>query len=109
MTTSRIRCVPASGANVSEDVQKYRGVVPGKAEVSIAGLSRVLSTMEVSSTRLGSCQPPPSSSRPAQYDFAAVNEVYTEYLGDAKPARSTVAVAELPRGALVEIDFVALV
>jgi 2-iminobutanoate/2-iminopropanoate deaminase len=42
-------------------------------------------------------------------DFAAVNEVYTEYLGDAKPARSTVAVAELPRGALVEIDFVALV
>jgi 2-iminobutanoate/2-iminopropanoate deaminase len=42
-------------------------------------------------------------------DFAAMNEVYTEYLGDAKPARSTVAVAELPRGALVEIDFVALV
>jgi 2-iminobutanoate/2-iminopropanoate deaminase len=42
-------------------------------------------------------------------DFAAMNGVYTEYLGDAKPARSTVAVAELPRGALVEIDFVALV
>ena len=42
-------------------------------------------------------------------DFAAMNEVYTEYLGKAKPARSTVAVAELPRGALVEIDFVALV
>ncbi|MGZ8436074.1 MAG: RidA family protein [Candidatus Binatia bacterium] len=42
-------------------------------------------------------------------DFAALNEVYGEYLGAAKPARSTVAVAELPRGALVEIDFVALV
>ena len=42
-------------------------------------------------------------------DFAALNEVYGEYLGKAKPARSTVAVAELPRGALVEIDFVALV
>jgi 2-iminobutanoate/2-iminopropanoate deaminase len=41
-------------------------------------------------------------------DFAAMNEVYAEYLGKAKPARSTVAVAELPRGALVEIDFVAL-
>ena len=41
-------------------------------------------------------------------DFAAMNEVYAEYLGDAKPARSTVAVAELPRGALVEIDLVAL-
>lgn len=42
-------------------------------------------------------------------DFTALNEVYGEYLGAAKPARSTVAVAELPRGALVEIDFVALV
>jgi 2-iminobutanoate/2-iminopropanoate deaminase len=41
-------------------------------------------------------------------DFAAMNEVYAEYLGTAKPARSTVAVAELPRGALVEIDLIAL-
>jgi 2-iminobutanoate/2-iminopropanoate deaminase len=42
-------------------------------------------------------------------DFTAMNEVYSEYFGDAKPARSTVAVADLPRGALVEIDLVALV
>ena len=42
-------------------------------------------------------------------DFAALNEVYGEYLGNAKPARSTVSVADLPRGALVEIDLVALV
>lgn len=41
-------------------------------------------------------------------DFAAMNDVYAEYLGKAKPARSTVAVADLPRGALVEIDLVAL-
>jgi 2-iminobutanoate/2-iminopropanoate deaminase len=41
-------------------------------------------------------------------EFAAMNEVYAEYLGTAKPARSTVAVAELPRNALVEIDLVAL-
>jgi len=41
-------------------------------------------------------------------DFAAMNEVYAEYLGGSKPARSTVAVAELPRGALIEIDLVAL-
>jgi 2-iminobutanoate/2-iminopropanoate deaminase len=41
-------------------------------------------------------------------DFAPMNEVYAQYLGNAKPARSTVAVAELPRGALVEIDLVAL-
>lgn len=42
-------------------------------------------------------------------DFAALNEIYGEYLGKAKPARSTVAVADLPRGALVEIDLVAIV
>ena len=42
-------------------------------------------------------------------DFPAMNEVYGEYFAAAKPARSTVAVAELPRGALVEIDLVATV
>jgi 2-iminobutanoate/2-iminopropanoate deaminase len=42
-------------------------------------------------------------------DFAAMNEVYAEHLGKATPARSTVAVAELPRGALVEIDLIAVV
>ena len=42
-------------------------------------------------------------------DLAALNEVYGLYLGKAKPARSTVAVADLPRGALVEIDMVATI
>jgi len=42
-------------------------------------------------------------------DFAAMNEIYAEYLGNCKPARSTVAVSELPRGALIEIDLIALV
>ncbi len=40
-------------------------------------------------------------------DFQAVNEVYAKYFGAAKPARSTVAVAGLPRGARVEIDCIA--
>jgi 2-iminobutanoate/2-iminopropanoate deaminase len=37
-------------------------------------------------------------------DFAAMNEVYAEYFKDNPPARATVAVAELPKGAQVEID-----
>jgi 2-iminobutanoate/2-iminopropanoate deaminase len=41
-------------------------------------------------------------------DFSAMNEVYADYLGDTKPARSTVGVSELPRNALIEIDLVAL-
>ena len=41
-------------------------------------------------------------------DFAAMNEVYARAFGDHRPARSTVAVAALPRGARVEIEAVAL-
>jgi 2-iminobutanoate/2-iminopropanoate deaminase len=40
-------------------------------------------------------------------DFARVNEVYGEYISDPAPAGATVAVAALPKGALVEIDAVA--
>jgi len=40
-------------------------------------------------------------------DFAAFNAVYERLLGGAKPARSTVQVAALPRGAKVEIELVA--
>jgi 2-iminobutanoate/2-iminopropanoate deaminase len=41
--------------------------------------------------------------------FPTVNEVYGKWLGDARPARSTVQVAALPRGAMVEIDVIAAV
>ncbi|MGD0968837.1 MAG: RidA family protein [Candidatus Aquilonibacter sp.] len=40
-------------------------------------------------------------------DFAAVNAVYGKYFDASKPARSTVAVAGLPRNARVEIDCIA--
>lgn len=40
-------------------------------------------------------------------DFPKMNEVYAKHLGDARPARSTVQVAGLPRGARVEIDCIA--
>jgi 2-iminobutanoate/2-iminopropanoate deaminase len=42
-------------------------------------------------------------------DFAAVNAVYGEYFPENPPARATVQVAALPRGARVEIDCVAYV
>jgi 2-iminobutanoate/2-iminopropanoate deaminase len=41
-------------------------------------------------------------------DFAAMNEVYAKHVGDRPPARSTVEVAKLPSGALVEIEAIAL-
>jgi 2-iminobutanoate/2-iminopropanoate deaminase len=42
-------------------------------------------------------------------DFAGMNEVYAKHVGSPPPARSTVEVAKLPSGALVEIEAVALV
>lgn len=41
-------------------------------------------------------------------DFVTVNEVYARHLAAPYPARSTVAVSALPKGALVEIEVVAL-
>ena len=40
--------------------------------------------------------------------FSKMNEIYAEYLGHTRPARSTVGVAALPLGASVEIDLVAV-
>jgi 2-iminobutanoate/2-iminopropanoate deaminase len=40
-------------------------------------------------------------------DFPRMNDVYAAVVGDARPARSTVQVAGLPRGVLVEIELIA--
>ena len=41
-------------------------------------------------------------------DFEKVNKIYAEYFGKIKPARATVEVSNLPKGALVEIEAVAV-
>jgi 2-iminobutanoate/2-iminopropanoate deaminase len=41
-------------------------------------------------------------------DFAAVNEVYSRFFAEHKPARATVQVSALPKGVQVEIDCIAL-
>lgn len=41
-------------------------------------------------------------------DFAKMNAIYAEFFGDKPPARSTVAVAGLPKGAAVEIEAIAV-
>jgi 2-iminobutanoate/2-iminopropanoate deaminase len=42
-------------------------------------------------------------------DFTAMNEIYTRYFEENKPARATVQAARLPRDARVEIDCIAIV
>jgi len=41
--------------------------------------------------------------------FPVVNEIYGRWIGDARPARSTVQVTALPRGGLIEVDLIATV
>ena len=41
-------------------------------------------------------------------DFATVNEIYATYFTGAAPARSCVAVEKLPKGALIEIEVIAV-
>jgi 2-iminobutanoate/2-iminopropanoate deaminase len=42
-------------------------------------------------------------------NFGTLNSIYAEYFGSHKPARTTVQVSGLPKGALLEIDLIAVV
>jgi 2-iminobutanoate/2-iminopropanoate deaminase len=41
-------------------------------------------------------------------NFQTLNSIYADYFGDHKPARSTVGVSQLPRGAALEVDLIAM-
>lgn len=40
-------------------------------------------------------------------NFSVVNEIYAEYFGEHRPARSTIEVSKLPKDSLIEIEFIA--
>jgi 2-iminobutanoate/2-iminopropanoate deaminase len=42
-------------------------------------------------------------------NFQTMNAIYASYFGEHKPARTTVGVAQLPKGASIEVDLIALV
>jgi 2-iminobutanoate/2-iminopropanoate deaminase len=89
---------PASGEMVgASDVraQARRVMENLKAVVEAAGAS--LSQVVKTTIYLADLQ-----------DFGAVNEIYGGYFPSQPPARATVQVAGLPRGALVEIDAIAV-
>lgn len=95
-TSGQVGLVPATGDLISADFadQVRRTFENLKAVLAAAGMtfSNVVKAT-VFLTDMG--------------NFQTLNGIYTEYMGDHKPARTTVAVAGLPKNALVEIDFVA--
>ena len=94
--SGQIALDPQSGAMVGETVEEQaRQVLKNLGEVLAAGGSgfdRVLKTTIFLADMA---------------DFAAVNAIYAEVFGEARPARATVAALGLPKNALVEIDAIA--
>ncbi|GCE25936.1 reactive intermediate/imine deaminase [Dictyobacter alpinus] len=97
-TSGQIPLDPATGEIVGSDVktQTHRVFQNLQALLQAGGasLNSVIKTT-VFLTSMG--------------DFQAMNEVYATYFPEVAPARSTVAVVELPRKSLVEIECVALI
>lgn len=95
-TAGQIAIDPASGQVVAGDIkaQTERVCLNLKAILEAAGSD--LESVVKSTVFLRSMA-----------DFAAMNEVYGKYFKAEPPARSTVAVAGLPRDVLVEIDVIA--
>lgn len=95
--SGQIALDPASGQLVEGDVQvQTRRVMENVAAVLQAAgssLAQVVKTTVFLTT---------------MDNFAAMNEVYAEFFSDEPPARSTVAVAQLPRGAVVEVEVIAV-
>lgn len=87
---------PATGdlvrGNVQEEVERVLDNLQAVLEAAGCGLDRIVRTT-VYLTDLA--------------DFGAMNEAYGRRFGNHRPARSTVQVAALPRGARVEIDAIA--
>lgn len=97
-TAGQVALDPATGKLVGSDAatQADRALQNVKAIVEAAGSS--LDRVVRATVYLVSMD-----------DFAVVNEVYARYFSEPFPARACVAVAQLPLGALVEIDAVARV
>jgi len=97
-TSGQIALDPSSGELIGEDVQAqtHRVLQNLQAVLTNAGasLNSVIKTT-VFLVNMG--------------DFQAMNAIYASYFTGTAPARSTIAVAELPRKALVEIECIALV
>jgi 2-iminobutanoate/2-iminopropanoate deaminase len=90
---------------IAETMQMETGSIEAQTELVLKNLSAVLAAANTGWDRVVKT----TVFLTDMGDFAAFNAVYEKGLGGAKPARSTVQVAALPRGAKVEIEVIAVV
>jgi len=95
-TAGQIGIDPATGelvaGGIEAQTQRVMENLSAVLEAGISGFDRVLKTT-IFLTDIS--------------NFARVNQIYAHYFNDKPPARSTVQVAALPKGALVEIECIA--
>ncbi|HLX40508.1 MAG TPA: RidA family protein [Ktedonobacteraceae bacterium] len=96
--SGQIALDPTTGELVGNDVQAQTQRVLQNVQAVLASAGTSLASVVKTTVFLTSMS-----------DFQAMNAVYATYFSGVAPARSTVAVAELPRKALVEIECIALV
>ncbi len=96
--SGQIALDPSSGELVGDDVQAQTQRVLQNVQALLASAGTSLANVVKTTVFLTSMS-----------DFQAMNAIYASYFSGVAPARSTVAVAELPRKALVEIECIALV
>ena len=97
-TAGQVALDPASGEIVGADVQAQTHRVLQNLQAVLTSAGSSLANVVKTTVFLSSMS-----------DFQAMNAVYATYFGQPAPARSTVAVAELPRKALVEIECIAVI
>ena len=97
-TSGQIALDPSSGELVGADIQAQTHRVLQNLQAVLTSAGSSLASVVKTTVFLAHMS-----------DFQAMNAVYASYFTGVTPARSTVAVAELPRKALVEIECVALI
>jgi 2-iminobutanoate/2-iminopropanoate deaminase len=97
-TAGQVPLDPATGAMVDGDIKaQTRQVMKNLEAILVAGGASFASVVKTTVFLKD------------MNEFAAMNEIYGEFLGTAAPARSTVEVARLPRDVRVEIEALAVV
>ncbi len=96
-TSGQIAIVPASGNIEASDIQGQTTQVMENLKAVLAASDSSLDNVIKTTCFLADIA-----------DFGTFNEIYGKYI-TGKPARSCVAVKDLPKGALVEVEVIAIV
>jgi 2-iminobutanoate/2-iminopropanoate deaminase len=97
-TSGQIGLIPEKGVLVGDDVESQAKQVMQNLTAVLAAAGAATSDIIKANIYLIDMA-----------DFPKINAIYADWLGEHRPARATVAVAQLPLGARIEIDLIARV